>query len=279
MTVAVRQASHPEAARHYDTAALRAHFLVEALFHPDAVDLTYSHVDRIVIGGAMPVSAPLRLETDKATIGQPTFLARRELGVCNVGGSGKVVCDGETFQVNLRDMLYVAMGTAEVTFHSDDPGNAAKFYLFSTPAHARHRTVLVREADANAIELGTQDQANTRTLRQYIIPGRVDSCQLVMGLTTLKPGNIWNTMPSHVHDRRCEAYLYFDLKDDARVVHLMGEPQETRHLVVANEQAIISPPWSIHSGCGTAAYSFIWAMGGDNQDFTDMDMVPMGSLR
>jgi 4-deoxy-L-threo-5-hexosulose-uronate ketol-isomerase len=139
--------------------------------------------------------------------------------------------------------------------------------------------VLVREADANAIELGTQDQANTRTLRQYIIPSRVDSCQLVMGLTTLKPGNIWNTMPSHVHDRRCEAYLYFDLKDDARVVHLMGEPQETRHLVVANEQAIISPPWSIHSGCGTAAYSFIWAMGGDNQDFTDMDMVPMGSLR
>ena len=279
MTIAVRQASHPEAARHYDTAALRAHFLVEALFHPDAVDLTYSHVDRIVIGGAMPVSAPLRLETDKATIGQPTFLARRELGVCNVGGPGKVVCDGETFQVNLRDMLYVAMGTAEVTFHSDDPGNPAKFYLFSTPAHARHRTVLVREADANAIELGTQDQANTRTLRQYIIPGRVQSCQLVMGLTTLKPGNIWNTMPSHVHDRRCEAYLYFDLKDDARVVHLMGEPQETRHLVVANEQAIISPPWSIHSGCGTAAYSFIWAMGGDNQDFTDMDMVPMGSLR
>ncbi len=279
MSITVRQASHPDAARSYDTARLRTEFLVEALFRPDAVELTYSHVDRIVIGGAMPVTASLRLETDKATIGQPTFLARRELGICNVGGPGRVVCDGESFQVNLRDMLYVAMGTVEVTFHSEDPQNPAKFYLFSTPAHARHATVLVRETDANALELGTQEQANTRTLRQYIIPGRVQSCQLVMGLTTLKPGNVWNTMPSHVHDRRCEAYLYFDLKDEARVVHLMGEPQETRHLVVANEQAIISPPWSIHSGCGTSAYSFIWAMGGDNQDFTDMDMVAMGTLR
>jgi 4-deoxy-L-threo-5-hexosulose-uronate ketol-isomerase len=278
MPIDVRQASHPQAARHFDTAALRAHFLIETLFKADSVELTYSHVDRIVVGGAMPVTRPVILETHKA-LGQPTFLARRELGVCNVGGPGRIVCDGETFQVNLRDMLYVAMGTRDVAFHSDDPQNPAKFYLFSTPAHARHRSVLVREADANALELGSQDQANTRTLRQYIIPGRVDSCQLVMGLTTLKPGNIWNTMPSHVHDRRCEAYLYFDLKDDARVFHLMGEPAETRHLVVANEQAIISPPWSIHSGCGTAAYSFIWAMGGDNQDFTDMDMVPMGALR
>jgi 4-deoxy-L-threo-5-hexosulose-uronate ketol-isomerase len=272
MTIAVRHATHPQAARQFDTAALRAHFLVETLFQPDAVELTYSHVDRIVIGGAMPVTGPLALETDKATIGQPTFLARRELGICNVGGPGRIICDNESFQVNLRDMLYVAMGTGEVTFHADDPGNPPKFYLFSTPAHARHRTVLVSEADANALELGAQEQANTRTLRQYIIPGRVDSCQLVMGLTTLKPGNIWNTMPAHVHDRRCEAYLYFDLKEDARVFHLMGEPGETRHLVVANDQAIISPPWSVHSGC-------IWAMAGDNQDFTDMDMVSMGALR
>ncbi len=176
-------------------------------------------------------------------------------------------------------MLYVAMGTTDVRFESQSADEPAKFYLFSTPAHARHRTILVREAEANALELGTQEQANTRTLRQYIIPGRVQSCQLVMGLTTLKPGNTWNTMPSHVHDRRCEAYLYFDMKPDTRVFHLMGEPQETRHLVVANDQAIISPPWSIHSGCGTAAYSFVWAMGGDNQDFTDMDMIPMEALR
>jgi len=279
MAISVRQACHPDDAKRCDTAALRARFLVETLFRPDAVELTYSHVDRIVVGGAMPVEAALRLETDKATIGQATFLARRELGICNVGGPGRVSCDGESFLLAARDMLYVAMGTGEVTFHAADPQNPPKFYLFSTPAHARHRTVLVREADANALELGTQDQANTRTLRQYIIPGRVESCQLVMGLTTLKPGNIWNTMPAHVHDRRCEAYLYFDLKEDARVFHLMGEPEETRHLVVANEQAIISPPWSVHSGCGTAAYSFVWAMGGDNQDFTDMDMVPMGALR
>lgn len=278
MSLAVRQASHPQAARHYDTAALRAHFLVEDLFRPDAVELTYSHVDRIVIGGAMPVKDPLTLETHKA-LGQATFLARRELGICNIGGRGRVVCDGETFRLAQRDMLYVAMGTAEVRFESDDSGQPAKFYLFSTPAHARHRTTLVREADANALELGSQEQANARTLRQYIIPGRVESCQLVMGLTTLKPGNVWNTMPSHVHDRRCEAYLYFGLGTEARVLHLMGEPEETRHLVVGNEQAIISPPWSVHSGCGTAAYAFIWAMGGDNQDFTDMDMVPMGVLR
>jgi 4-deoxy-L-threo-5-hexosulose-uronate ketol-isomerase len=278
MSIAVRQASHPDAARTYDTAALRAHFLIETLFKADSVELTYSHVDRIVVGGAMPVAGPLKLETSKP-IGQATFLARRELGICNVGGPGRVVCDGETFMVGHRDMLYVAMGTTDVRFESTDGNEPAKFYLFSTPAHARHRTVLVREAEANALELGSQDQANTRTLRQYIIPGRVQSCQLVMGLTTLKPGNIWNTMPSHVHDRRCEAYLYFDMKPDTRVFHLMGEPQETRHLVVANDQAIISPPWSIHSGCGTAAYSFIWAMGGDNQDFTDMDMVPMEALR
>ncbi|MCA0320804.1 MAG: 5-dehydro-4-deoxy-D-glucuronate isomerase [Proteobacteria bacterium] len=279
MTIAVRHPSHPEAVKHYDTAALRAHFLVESLFRPDVVELTYSHVDRIVIGGAMPVAKALRLETDKATIGQPTFLTRRELGVCNIGGSGRVVCDGESFEVKLRDMLYVAMGTSEVTFHADDPRNPPKFYLFSTPAHARHRTVLVGEADAKAMEPGSQEQANLRTVRQYILPGLVETCQLVMGLTTLKPGNIWNTMPAHVHDRRCEAYLYFDLPAAARIVHLMGEPQETRHLIVANEQAIISPPWSIHSGCGTSAYSFIWAMGGDNQDYTDMDMVNVGDLK
>jgi 4-deoxy-L-threo-5-hexosulose-uronate ketol-isomerase len=278
MTIDIRQAIHPADMVGYDTEVLRENFLIEEVFVPGEIALTYWHTDRLVIGGAAPNSAPLKLETDKA-IGQKTFLARRELGICNVGGPGKVTCDGKTFQVNLRDMLYVGMGTVDVTFASDDAANPAKFYLLSTPAHATHPTVLVREADANALELGSQEQANTRTLRQYIIPGRVDSCQLVMGLTTLKPGNIWNTMPAHVHDRRCEAYLYFGLPEDARVFHMMGEPQETRHLVVANEQAILSPGWSIHSGVGTKAYSFIWAMGGDNQDFTDMDIVAMGDLR
>lgn len=278
MTIAIRHATHPDDARQFDTRRLREAFLVERVFVPDTVDLTYSHIDRLVIGGAMPVSGPLRLETCKA-IGQATFLARRELGICNIGGPGRVVCDGRAFQVPHRAMLYVGMGTAEVAFHSDDPADPARFYLVSTPAHARHDTVLVREADANVLELGAPEQANLRTLRQYIIPGRVETCQLVMGLTTLKPGSVWNTMPAHTHDRRCEAYLYFDLPAAARVFHLMGQPDETRHLVVAGEQAILSPPWSIHSGCGTAAYSFIWAMGGDNQDFTDMDMVPMETLR
>lgn len=278
MPIAIRHATHPEAARQFDTRRLREAFLVERVFVPDAIELTYSHVDRLVIGGAMPVMGPLGLQTDKA-IGQATFLARRELGICNVGGPGRVVCDNRAFRLDRRAMLYVGMGTVEVSFHSDDSADPAKFYLVSTPAHQRHDTVLVREADANVLELGTPEQANMRTLRQYIIPGRVETCQLVMGLTTLKPGSVWNTMPAHVHDRRCEAYLYFDLAEGARVFHLMGEPDETRHLVVAAEQAIISPPWSIHSGCGTSAYSFIWAMGGDNQDFTDMDMVPMEALR
>lgn len=278
MPIAIRHATHPEAARQFDTRRLREAFLVERVFVPDAIELTYSHVDRLVIGGAMPVTGPLGLQTDKA-IGQTTFLARRELGICNIGGPGHVVCDNRAFRLDRRAMLYVGMGSVEVRFHSDDPADPAKFYLVSTPAHHRYDTVLVREADANVLELGTPEQANRRTLRQYIIPGRVETCQLVMGLTTLKTGSVWNTMPAHVHDRRCEAYLYFDLAEGARVFHLMGEPDETRHLVVAAEQAIISPPWSIHSGCGTSAYSFIWAMGGDNQDFADMDMVPMEALR
>ncbi len=196
-----------------------------------------------------------------------------------MGGAGTVTVDGVAHPLRARDMLYVGMGAREVSFASASPNDPAKFYLVSTPAHAAHPTRVVLEEQANALELGTTDNANARTLRQYIIPGRVDSCQLVMGLTTMKPGGVWNTMPSHVHDRRCEAYLYFGLPADQRVFHFMGEPQETRHLLVANEQAILSPGWSIHSGCGTSAYSFIWAMGGDNQDFTDMDMIAIGDLR
>lgn len=274
----VRQASHPEHAKAYDTAELRRHFLIESLFEPGAIRLTYSHVDRLIVGGATPLAEPLELPTPKA-IGQKTFLARREIGICNVGGPGTVTVDGVNHPLGARDMLYVGMGAPAVSFSSASTSEPAKFYLVSTPAHASHPTRLIREQDANALELGNADNANLRTLRQYIIPGRVESCQLVMGLTTMKPGGVWNTMPSHVHDRRCEAYLYFGLPAEQRVFHFMGEPQETRHLVVANEQAILSPGWSIHSGCGTSAYSFIWAMGGDNQDFTDMDMIAIGDMR
>jgi 4-deoxy-L-threo-5-hexosulose-uronate ketol-isomerase len=278
MSIAVRQACHPAHAKGFDTNALRHNFLIENIFQPGKISLTYSHIDRLVVGGIMPAGAALTLATDKA-IGQATFLARREIGICNIGGAGAVVCDGQVFKVPSRAMLYVGMGTSLVTFASESPVDPAKFYCVSTPAHAGHETALVLEEQANAIELGKAENANCRTLRQYIIPGRVASCQLVMGLTTLKPGSVWNTMPAHVHDRRCEAYLYFGMPPEQRVFHLMGEASETRHIVVAPEQAVLSPGWSVHSGCGTSAYSFIWAMGGDNQDFTDMDMIAIADLK
>jgi 4-deoxy-L-threo-5-hexosulose-uronate ketol-isomerase len=278
MTTDIRQAIHPDHARTFGTAELRQHFLIESVFSPGEIKLTYSHIDRMVVGGIMPTTGALAMPAPKA-IGQKTFFAQREAGLCNVGGAGRVSVDGQIHKVMTRDMLYIGKGATEVRFESDDGANPAKFYIFSTPGHASHPTTLVRESDANALELGAPENANCRTLRQYIVPGRVASCQLVMGLTTLKPGNIWNTMPAHVHDRRCEAYLYFGFPQDQRVFHMMGEPQETRHLVVAPEQAILSPGWSVHSGCGTAAYSFIWAMGGDNQEFTDMDMIAIGDLK
>lgn len=278
MTIDIRQASHPEAVRRYDTAELRRHFLIETLFVAGEVSLTYSHVDRVIVGGAMPTAGSLVLPTPKA-VGTDAFLARRELGIVNIGGAGRVTVGGEAHMLGHRDALYVGKGAGEVSFASDDAANPAKFYLVSTPAHRAHPTKRITAADAKAIALGEQATANKRVIRQYIIPGVCDSCQLVLGLTQLEEGSNWNTMPSHVHDRRCEVYLYFDLAEDARVFHLMGEPQETRHLVVADGQAILSPGWSIHSGVGTRSYSFIWAMGGDNQDYTDMDAVPATALR
>lgn len=278
MTIEIRQVPHPEAVKHFDTAELRRHFLIETLFAPGEINLTYSHLDRVVVGGAMPTGKPLALPTPKA-VGTDAFLKRRELGIVNVGGAGTVTVGGQDYALAKRDALYVGKEAGEVAFASDDAGDPARFYLLSTPAHAVHPTKRITEADAKTIPLGEQATANRRTIRQYIIPGVCETCQLVMGVTTLEEGSIWNTMPSHTHDRRCEIYLYFDLPADARVFHLMGEPQETRHLVVANEQAILSPGWSIHSGVGTKAYSFIWGMGGDNVDYTDMDMVATQDLR
>ncbi|QRG09229.1 5-dehydro-4-deoxy-D-glucuronate isomerase [Xanthobacter dioxanivorans] len=279
MMIDVRHVHHQDAAKGFDTAALRRNYLVERLFEPGKVLLTYSHVERFVIGGATPASVPLKLESDKATIGSPNFLDRRELGVFNIGGAGTVSVDGVAHPLGHRDALYVPMGTREVVFASDDPDAPARFYLLSTPAHARYETKVVRIAEAKRMPLGDTATANKRTIYQMIHPDVVTSCQLVMGMTQLDEGNVWNTMPCHVHDRRSEVYLYFDLPADARVIHLMGEPDETRHVVVADGQAVISPPWSIHSGCGTRAYTFIWGMGGDNIDYTDMDMVPMGELK
>jgi 4-deoxy-L-threo-5-hexosulose-uronate ketol-isomerase len=278
MKMTIRHASHPDAVRGFDTQALREHFLVPTLFEADETVMTYSHVDRFVVGGAMPVAGPITLETHKA-IGSDTFLKRRELGVINVGGPGRVTVDGTKFDLDPRDALYVAMGSVDISFESLDPIQPAKFYLNSTPAHARFETMKISLAQANQRHLGDPSTANERTICQMIHPDICRSAQLVLGMTMLKPNNTWNTMPCHTHDRRCEAYFYFDLPESARVFHLMGEPTETRHIVVANEQAVISPPWSIHSGVGTTNYAFIWSMGGDNQDFDDMDFVSMDRLR
>ena len=273
----IRQVNHPDAVRRFDTAELRAAFHIGGLFQPDAVRLTYSHIDRYVVGGAMPTDKPLKLTAPKA-VGTPGFLDRRELGIVNIGGPGEVRIGGDSHRLDTREALYAGMGAGAVSFHSRDASNPAKFYLLSTPAHASHPTVKITEANAKRIDLGDAASANVRTIFQMIHPDVCTSCQLVLGMTRLQEGSIWNTMPCHIHDRRSEVYLYFDLAEDTRVFHLMGEPQETRHMVIANEEAILSPGWSIHSGCGTRKYSFIWAMAGDNQDFTDMDFIAMKDL-
>ena len=278
MTIDIRQASHPDAVRRYDTAQLRRHFLVEGMFRPDAVSLTYSHYERFVIGGAVPLRGRLALPCPKP-LGTNSFLARRELGIFNIGGPGRVHVGTATHRLARRDALYAGMGAGDVSFESDDPADPAKFYLLSTPAHTAHDTVVVPLAEARTMSPGDQATGSRRTIHQMIHPAVCRTCQLVMGMTRLEEGNLWNTMPTHVHDRRSEVYLYFDLAADARVVHLMGEPTETRHLVMANEEAVISPNWSIHSGVGTRAYTFIWGMGGDNVDYADMDQVAMGELR
>lgn len=274
----VRHASHPEAVRQFDTDALRRHFLVDAMFRPDELALTYSHVDRVVIGGAMPVTRALKLEALKP-IGAQTFLARRELGMINVGGPGRVSVDGATHELAKLESLYVGKGASDVSFSSANAGDPARFYLVSAPAHAAYPTRKIGLAQTRTMRLGAHETANVRTIHQVVQPDVCPSCQLAMGFTVLEPGSVWNTMPAHRHDRRCEIYFYFDLPADARVFHLMGAPGETRHLVVANEQAVLSPVWSMHSGVGTSAYAFVWAMAGDNQDYADMDAIAMSELR
>lgn len=279
MQTEIRHASHPEAVRTFDTEALRRHFLVETIFAAGEIRLTYSHYDRMAIGGAMPLDVPLTLEAPKA-VGQDTFLAAREIGILNVSeGAGRVVVDGTPHELQKYDCLYVGKGAIDLRFESADATRPAKFYLVSTPAHASHPTVLLSRDKARTFTNGAAETSNARSIFQYIHPEVCASCQLTLGMTMLDPGSTWNTMPSHTHDRRMESYFYFDLDEDQRIFHLMGEPQQTRHLVVAGEQAVISPPWSIHSGVGTKNYSFIWAMAGDNKVFTDMDHFPISAMR
>jgi 4-deoxy-L-threo-5-hexosulose-uronate ketol-isomerase len=261
-----------------DTGALRSAFAIESLFTPGKIETVLWEVDRTVIGSAVPLASPLTLETDKELAAE-FFCERRELGALNLGGAGWTTVDGVVHALEPLDCLYIGRGSREVVFESADPSKPARFYLVSHPAHAAHPTTLIRHSDAKKVELGDQATANRRTLHQYIHEGGTKSCQLVMGFTRLAPGNVWNTMPPHTHSRRSEVYLYFDMAETAAVFHFMGPGDETRHLVLKSWQAALSPSWSIHAGCGTAAYAFVWAMGGENQRFDDMDGIAVTDLR
>ena len=261
-----------------NTDQLRAAFLVDSLFVPGKIELVYTDTDRAIIGSAVPTGAPLKLSAD-AELRAACFCERRELGVLNIGGKGEVTVDGQRFEMAKLDCLYVGRGSQNVEFHSSDPTKPAVFYLLSYPAHAAYPTTLARQAEAAKVELGSVADANRRTIHKYIHPGGIKSCQLVMGFTQLAEGSVWNTMPPHTHTRRSEVYMYFDLGPNRRVMHFMGKPQQTRHLVMADRQVVISPSWSIHCACGTGAYAFCWGMGGENQTFDDMDPAPLDQLR
>lgn len=273
-----RYASSPEAVKKYDTQQLREEFLIDDLMQEDEVVLVYSHYDRYIAGSAVPVKGDLPLETIDP-LKAPYFLERRELGIINVGGSGSVVVEGTAYELGFKDALYIGAGNKEVVFKSDDKNNPAKFYLNSAPAHTTYPTKKVSLAEANKLQLGTMETANHRTVNQMIIGSVVTTCQLQMGMTELKPGSVWNTMPAHVHDRRMEVYFYLDIPENQAVCHFMGQPQETRHIWMNNHQAVISPPWSIHSGSGTSNYTFIWGMAGENLDYGDMDVCKITDLR
>ncbi len=272
----IRNAVHPKDVKDYDTQRLRDSFLIKDLFQEGKIKMMYSHIDRIIVGGVIPTEQ-VRLEVG-GEIRAEYFLQRREMGIINIGGFGKVIVDGHVYELDQYDGLYIGRGAKEILFESKDLSMPAKFYFNSAPAHKEYPIKLIRQSDCQKIELGSLETSNHRTICKYILPGQVDSCQLVMGMTTLKKGSVWNTMPCHTHDRRMEVYLYLDLEENDAIFHYMGEPQETRHIVMRNEEAVISPSWSIHSACGTRNYSFIWGMVGENQDFDDMDGVAMEDL-
>ena len=276
----IRQSIHSDHAKQLDTQGLRREFLVEEIFTADKLTMTYSHIDRIVFGGMMPINTALSFSDELGkTFGVSYFLERRELGLINIGGPGVVTVDGTTFEVGNAEALYVGMGARELSFTSVSSEQPAKFYYNSAPAHTTYPTRKVTQAQASPSTIGEVATSNRRTIYKYLVPDVLPTCQLVMGMTQLEEGSLWNTMPCHTHERRMEVYLYFNMKDDAAVFHMMGKPDETRHLLVHNEQAVISPSWSIHSGVGTQAYTFIWGMVGENQVFGDMDHVAVKDLR
>jgi len=276
----VRQSIHSEHARQLDTAALRREFLIEKIFEADRYTLTYSHIDRIIIGGVMPVADGVTFGNEMGKqLGVSYFLERRELGVINIGGPGTIEVDGKLWEIGTEEALYVGKGAQTLSFRSSDASRPAKFYFNSAPAHSRFPDKKVGKEDAVRTTLGDAATSNRRTINKYLVPDVLPTCQLTMGLTRLDEGNLWNTMPCHTHERRMEVYFYFDMNPDCAVFHMMGQPQETRHLLVHNEQAVISPSWSIHAGVGTERYTFIWGMVGENQVFDDMDHVNIRDLR
>ena len=278
----IRYSASPNDVKRYTTEELRKEFLIENLYVPDEVVAVYSHVDRMVTLGCMPVKECVSI--DKGidiwhNFGTKYFLERREIGIFNIGGSGSITVDGTVYPLGYKDCLYITMGAKEVFFKSDDPAHPAKFYMVSAPAHRSYETKLLKLADANKKPCGEMETSNKRTINQFIHPAVLKTCQLSMGMTVLEPGSVWNTMPAHTHERRMEIYMYFEVPEDQVVFHMMGQGQETRHIVMTNEQAVISPSWSIHCGAGTCNYTFIWAMGGENQEFDDMDNIPTQNLK
>ncbi len=275
----MRYPSHPDKVQHFNTDQLRDEFLIEKLFVDGAITMVYTHIDRVIIGGAAPTGEPLALPDNVKELGTAFFLERREVGIVNVGGAGKVTVDGATFAMQKLDGLYVGLGAKVVQFASADAAQPAHFYFMSVPAHTTYPTTHIPISDAEPLRLGDIANSNERTIYKFIHPDGVKSCQLTLGVTLLEPNNMWNTMPAHLHSRRSEVYFYFDIEGDNVVFHLMGDPNKTRHIVMRDEQAVISPSWSIHAGMGTGNYAFIWAMAGENQAFTDMDPVAMSDLR
>lgn len=273
-----RYESSPKETAGMTTKELRDNFLIETLFTPDLVHIAYSHYDRMILGGVMPKNEAIQLGTYEE-LKSDFFLERREIGIINVAGDGRITVDGQSFTINKLDCLYVGKGAQKVIFESINSDNPAKYFILSAPAHATYPTRLMTKEEASPANMGAVETANQRVIYKYIHLDGIRSCQLVMGLTVLQTGSVWNTMPSHTHDRRMEVYCYFDVQQNHGVLHLMGQPQETRHLWISNHQAIISPPWSVHSGCGTSNYSFIWGMAGENQSFADMGFVTIPELR
>ncbi len=278
MKLEIRYAAHPEDVKNYDTKKLRKEFLIENIFVPDEISLVYSMYDRYIVGGAMPVSKSLKLENSDE-LKSEQFLDRREIGIINTGGAAMIDAGEKSYNIGFKEALYLGMGTSDVVFTSKDPEKPAKLYINSAPAHHHYPSTKVTLADAEVVVLGNQDTSNHRTVNKLLVNSIIETCQLQMGMTELKKGSVWNTMPVHTHNRRMEAYFYFEVPDNQAICHFMGEPDETRHIWMKNEQAVLSPSWSIHSAAGTANYTFIWGMAGENLDYGDMDVRQPDTLR